>query len=243
MNAKRFSLIELLIVVAVIAILVGLLLPALNKARETAQAINCVSNLKQIGVGLAAYTADNDDYLIPARGTESSTGFYPHWHFRLIGLNGPAYDKCDSQGAYLSQKVFQCPSLPPITNILFHISFGINLDVVQYSKDFTHELPLETGRVSRIRNASVKFLVADTDFCTGASVENIVRDKGYWRFRASAGYAANFGIPSPRHSQRVNILYLDGHAGGVRSLTPLDPLASYPFKFNDAKSKLHLFAY
>ena len=67
MNAKRFSLIELLIVVAVIAILVGLLLPALNKARETAQAINCVSNLKQIGVGLAAYTADNDDYLIPAR--------------------------------------------------------------------------------------------------------------------------------------------------------------------------------
>ncbi len=243
MNAKRFSLIELLIVVAVIAILVGLLLPALNKARETAQAINCVSNLKQIGVGLAAYTADNDDYLIPARGTEGSTGMYPHWHFRLVGLNGPAYDKCNSQGAYLSQKVFQCPSLPPITNILFHISFGINLDVVQYSKDLIHENTLETGRVSKIRNASSKFLVIDTDYCKGSSIEQIDRTKGYWRFRSGSGYAANFGIPSPRHSQRVNILYLDGHAGGVRSLTPLDPLASYPFKFNDAKSKLHLFAY
>ena len=243
MNAKRFFLIELLIVVAVIAILVGLLLPALNKARETAQAINCVSNLKQIGVGLAAYTADNDDYLIPARGTEGSTGMYPHWHFRLIGLNGPGFNKCDLKGAYLSSKVFQCPSLPPVTSLQFHISFGINLDIVQYSKDLIHENTLETGRVSKIRNASSKFLVIDTDYCKGSSIEQIDRTKGYWRFRSGSGYVANFGIPSPRHSQRVNILYLDGHAGGVRSLTPLDPLASYPFKFNDAKSKLHLFAY
>ena len=94
--------IELLSVVAVIAIPVELFLPALNKVRETALGTNCVSNLKQIGVGLAAYTADNDDCLIPARGTEGSTGMYPHWHFRLIGVNGSGFNKCDSPGAHLS---------------------------------------------------------------------------------------------------------------------------------------------
>ena len=59
-----FSLIELLIVIAVIAILVSLLLPALNGAREKAYELSCKSNLKMIGTASTSYSADNNDWIV-----------------------------------------------------------------------------------------------------------------------------------------------------------------------------------
>ncbi len=61
MKRNFFTLIELLVVIAIIAILTAILLPGLNKARDKARGAACLSNLKQIGLGIGSYAAENND--------------------------------------------------------------------------------------------------------------------------------------------------------------------------------------
>jgi type II secretory pathway pseudopilin PulG len=100
-NYIRFTLVELLVIIAIIAILSSMLLPVLRSAKQKAQSINCVSNLKQVGIADQFYSIDNDDYLLPF-----NSGVY-YWCSPVTNSVPPT-----SILNYLNKEVLLCPGNP-----------------------------------------------------------------------------------------------------------------------------------
>ncbi|HEV7298334.1 MAG TPA: prepilin-type N-terminal cleavage/methylation domain-containing protein [Tepidisphaeraceae bacterium] len=109
---RGFTLVELLVVIGIIALLISILLPSLQKARRSAQAVACASQLKQLGLGLTMYGNDNRNYIPPLH-PRNSSGVYIYGSSR--------YSWAALVGPYLGQKR---PNSVPDTSAYRNYLFG-----------------------------------------------------------------------------------------------------------------------
>jgi prepilin-type N-terminal cleavage/methylation domain-containing protein/prepilin-type processing-associated H-X9-DG protein len=120
---RAFTLIELLVVIAIIAVLLGLLLPAVQKVREAASRLKCQNNLKQMGLALHTYHEDRGGFppgfvcsdTILEHGEHSAfTLILPYLEqdnaYRLFTLDAPWYDTVNFQAVAVTVPLYYCPS-------------------------------------------------------------------------------------------------------------------------------------
>lgn len=114
-RAAAFTLIEVLIVCAVVLILMSLLVPTIGMVRRAAKAMACAANLRQIGIAALAYASDFHGFVPMNPGDDRpSVLYHPTWAGMLYGAEGPSYLD--------NARIFNCPSSPhrPITDLKPH---------------------------------------------------------------------------------------------------------------------------
>ncbi|HEY4309306.1 MAG TPA: type II secretion system protein [Pirellulales bacterium] len=208
---QAFSLIELLMVIGIISLLVGMLLPALSKARRSSQSVQCRSQLRQLGIAFHMYASANRGYLPSWSGVH----FYPDAKYSEVDGDQDGLSWTEQLMPYYvapDSKLYQCPSFP--------------VEVITYFIEGRWEsMQGQTSiKLGSIKKAS-EFVISGDCTCkawypppygTWTQIDQCDKDDANSPCLLFANEPDGLNL----HSDGNNVLFSDSHVGAFRQYDP-----------------------
>ena len=199
-SRQAFTLIELLVVIAIIAILAAILVPAVSSALDRARAVNCASNLRQVGIGLIGYCLDNDD-AIPVWFEAGAR----QWAGLIAPYMGEEWtDAFTADSTPDSRRIFFCPvawsNARGSVDDTAHGSYGMNAAFASQ--------PTVSRALSSLPSPVTTLAASDGHFLSRWWMAGVF----YVTMGNTAGSA---GVPDAVHQGSANFVFGDGHVGSL----------------------------
>jgi prepilin-type processing-associated H-X9-DG protein/prepilin-type N-terminal cleavage/methylation domain-containing protein len=236
-SIRAFTLIELLVVISIIAVLAGMLLPALTTVRTAARNSQCAGNQRQIGMALVAYTTDWDG-MLPPSSIQSDL-----YYWTDADVLGDALEAHIITGSFISsgvrRGVLRCPedTRRPGHYSQVTVSYGMNCKLMPYSISAATVAATwaATKPLGRIRGGSAMVLATDTQDPRWLTDPTWVAPALPVITYVTPDEPTNFivGVAAPywvigRHRGGANLLFVDGHVSWSNTL-PADVTAKRVF--------------
>ena len=208
-NKCNFTLIELLVAIAIIAILAGMLLPALNSARERGRSTTCMNNMRTISQAIFFYEADNSDFCIPFALTYGTSNYT--WGTLLyFSKHIDAAGGIEKDGDNIYLRTFACPSESRRTAFKGMVNIGTSDSYDFALSQWVH--PKAAIKRPKIKNPSKRL--------------DLVEHKLY----AYQGGVSTGGNVSNRHIYGGgNVVFVDGHSEALRIMPYSDKVSTEDF--------------
>jgi len=245
---KAFTLLELLVVIAVIALLLGILMPALSGARSQAKATICQSNLRQLTLANTGYATENDGFYVPAASDIGiPEGNLHRWHGVRDSTNEPFDSLRSPIAGYLGDGgVKECPK-----NVNFRKgdpwewNFEDGGGGYGYNRTYIGSRVWQSGADDITTKITEVGNPADTIMFADAAMSNLDGGVPYYmeysfvepRYWFSSGqFHPEWGDPSPsihfRHRGKANVAWIDGHVD-AKVMVVFNGLNAYGVKSYD----------